>query len=169
MGLKIVLKANKITITRNGEFVGKGYVNGGLFVLNTIEMNNVAFSFAYIAKYLDLWHGRLGHLNFGSIKRLRNMNLIPSISEKTILKCPICVEAKHFKKPFKSISKRQTELLELVHLDLADFKNSISRGGKRYYITFVDDFSRYTKVYLLRSIDEAETMFLKYKAEVENQ
>ena len=169
VGLKIVLEANKIIITRNGDFVGKGYVNNGLFVLNTIEMNNIASSSAYIVESLDLWLGRLGHLNFGSIKRLRNMNLIPSISEETELKCPICVEAKHFKKPFKSISKRQTELLELVHSDLADFKNSISRGGKRYYVTFVDDFSRYTKVYLLRSKDEAETMFLKYKAEVENQ
>ena len=43
------------------------------------------------------------------------------------------------------------------------------RSGKKYYITFIDDFSRYTMVYLLRSKDEAFEMFLKYKAEVENQ
>ncbi|XP_070045426.1 uncharacterized protein [Nicotiana tomentosiformis] len=53
--------------------------------------------------------------------------------------------------------------------DLADFKNTINKGGKKYYITFVDDFSRYTKIYLLKSKDEAKNMFLKYKAEVENQ
>ena len=34
---------------------------------------------------------------------------------------------------------------------------------------FVDDYSRYTKVYLLRSKNEAEEMFLKYKAEMKNQ
>ena len=61
------------------------------------------------------------------------------------------------------------ELLELIHLDLVDFKNTISKGGKKYYITFVDDFSRYTKVYLLKSKDEDREMFLKYKAKVENQ
>jgi len=38
-----------------------------------------------------------------------------------------------------------------------------------YYITFVDDCSRYTKVYFLQSKNEAKEMFLKYKAKVENQ
>ena len=45
----------------------------------------------------------------------------------------------------------------------------MTRGGKKYYVTFIDDFSRYTKVYLLKNKDEAFDMFLKYKAEVENQ
>ena len=33
----------------------------------------------------------------------------------------------------------------------------------------MDDFYRYTKVYLLKSKNEVEEMFLKYKVEVENQ
>ena len=51
-------------------------------------------------------------------------------------------------------------------MDLADFKNTISKEGKKYYLTFIDDFSRYTRVYLLRTKDEAKEMFLKYKIEV---
>ena len=45
----------------------------------------------------------------------------------------------------------------------------MSRGGKRFYITFIDDYSRYTRVYLLRNKDEAKDVFIKYKNEVENQ
>jgi len=45
----------------------------------------------------------------------------------------------------------------------------MSRGSKKYYIIFVDDYSRYTMVHLLSSKDEAEEMFIKYKAKVENQ
>lgn len=45
----------------------------------------------------------------------------------------------------------------------------MTRGGKKYYITFIDDFSRYTKVYLLRNKDEAFDKFLLYKLEVDNQ
>lgn len=45
----------------------------------------------------------------------------------------------------------------------------MSRGSKRYYITFVDDCSRFTKVYLLRNKDKATEHFLKYKVEIENQ
>ena len=69
------------------------------------------------------------------------------------------------KKAFKPVTSKQIGLLELVHSDLADFKNTAGKGGKTYYITFVDDYSRYTKVYLLSLINEAEEMFL-YKVEV---
>jgi len=43
------------------------------------------------------------------------------------------------------------------------------RGGKNYFVTFIYDFSRYTKVYLIKHRDEAFDMFLTYKEEVENQ
>ena len=45
----------------------------------------------------------------------------------------------------------------------------MTRGGKQFYITFIDDYSRYTRVYLLRNKDEARYVFIKYKNEVENQ
>ena len=75
------------------------------------------------------------------------------------------------KKPFKHDTKHDTngkiEFLELVQLDLAGFKNIVSKGEKRYHITFVDHCSRYTKVYLLWSKNEAKEMFLKYNIQVE--
>ena len=45
----------------------------------------------------------------------------------------------------------------------------MTRGGKRFYITVIDDYSRYPRVYLLRNKDEAIDAFIKYKNEVENQ
>ena len=97
------------------------------------------------------------------------MCLIPNMNTKNCSKCPVCVEEKFTKKPFKSTTTRKTDLLELVHSDLADVKNTMGKGGKKWYITFVDDYSRYSKIYLLKSKDEAEEMFFKYKAKVENQ
>ena len=44
----------------------------------------------------------------------------------------------------------------------------MSKGGKKWYVTFEDDRFRYTEVYLLKSKDEPDEMFLKYKVEVEN-
>ena len=96
------------------------------------------------------------------------MKLISAMNVKNFTKCSVCIEVEYAKKPFKSVTSKQTTLLELVHLDLVDCKNTTSKGGKRYYITFVDDCSRYTKVHLLRSKNEVEKIFLKYKAEVEN-
>ena len=45
----------------------------------------------------------------------------------------------------------------------------MTKGVKRFYITFLDDYSRYTRVYLLRNKDVAIDAFIKYKNEVENQ
>ena len=64
---------------------------------------------------------------------------------------------------------RETKLLGLIHSNLGDLKQTMTRGGKKFYMTFIDDYSRFTKVYLLRNKDKAFDMFLIYKAEVENQ
>jgi hypothetical protein len=81
-------------------------------------------------------------------------------------KCEICAEVKITKKTWTSV-KRETEFLNLIHTDLE--KQTMIRGGKKYYVTFIDDFSRYTKLYLLIIKDEVYNIFLLYKAKVENQ
>jgi transposase InsO family protein len=45
----------------------------------------------------------------------------------------------------------------------------LTKGGKRYFITFIDDSTIFCYVYLLNSKDEALHYFKTYKAEVENQ
>ena len=117
---------------------------------------------------IDVWYGRLGHVNLGYIKKMKECGIINSLSEANMDKCEICAETKIIKKPCKSIT-RETELLGLVHSDLGDLKHTMTRGGKRFYVIFVDDHSRFTKLYLPRTKNEALEMFIKYKSEVENQ
>ena len=50
---------------------------------------------------------------------------------------------------------RNTELLELIHFNLCEFEWILTHGGNRYIITFIDDFSKYTTVYLLKNISNA--------------
>jgi transposase InsO family protein len=45
----------------------------------------------------------------------------------------------------------------------------LTKGGKRYFITFIDDCTRFCYVYLLKTKDEALHYFKIYKAKVENQ
>ena len=60
-------------------------------------------------------------------------------------------------------------MLELVHSNVCELNGVLARGGKRYFITFIDDFSRFTYVYLMINKDESFDMFKRYKTEVENQ
>jgi transposase InsO family protein len=46
---------------------------------------------------------------------------------------------------------------------------NLTKGGKRYFLTFINDSTRFCYVYLLKTKDEAFNYFKIYKAEVENQ
>ena len=67
--MKIVAGGDKVVISHNGVFVVKRYLNGRLFALNLASetMNGNASSSVYIDEFVDLWDGRLGHVNFASI------------------------------------------------------------------------------------------------------
>ena len=170
VGIEVLFGGGIVTLSKNEILFGKGYDNDGLFVLNVDQVNNEngSSSYAYLVDSIDVWHGRLGHINLGYIKKMKECGIINSLSEANMEKCEICAETKITKKPCKSVT-RESELLNLVHSDLGDLKHTMTRSGKKFYAIFVDDHSRFTKLYLLRTKDEALEMFIKYKNEVENQ
>ena len=59
--------------------------------------------------------------------------------------------------------------LELIHSDICEMNGVLTKGGKRYFMTLIDDASRYCYVNLLKMKDEALDYFKIYKAEVETQ
>ena len=61
---------------------------------------------------------------------------------KDFEKCETCSQANITKRPHKSVV-RNSKLLELIHSDLCEFEGILTRGGNRYIITFIDDFSKY--------------------------
>ena len=63
-------------------------------------------------------------------------------------KCEICIQAKVPKKPFSKLD-RNSIMLELVHFDICELNGVLTKECKRYFITFIDDFSRFTYVYLM--------------------
>ncbi|XP_071933566.1 uncharacterized protein [Coffea arabica] len=133
VGVKVSFESGKIIMTKNNVFVGKGYCNQGLFVLNISNViNENASSSAYIVDSISLWHARLGHVNIGYIKKMQSCGLISGINDN-MDKCEICAEAKITKKSCITVH-RETELLNLIHTDLGDLKQTMTRGGKRLYV-----------------------------------
>ena len=54
-----------------------------------------------------------------------------------------CSMTKITQKPHKSV-ERNTELLELIHSDICEFEGHLKCGGSRYFMSFIDDFSKYS-------------------------
>ena len=72
------------------------------------------------------------------------------------------------KRPFIGKYYRAKKPLELIHSDLCGPLNVKARGGFEYFISFIDDYSRYDYLYLMKRKSEALGKFKKYKAEVKN-
>ena len=96
------------------------------------------------------------------------MEFLPKFKLYPNHKGEICVESKLTRTSFQSF-ERSSEPPKLIHSDICDLKYIQTRGGKKYFLTLIDDCTRYCYVYLLRSKDEALEMFQHFKNEVENQ
>ena len=105
---------------------------------------------------LSLWHKRLGHKNVEDIYKLKDHAVGLKLSEHNLTNCETCQLNKSKKLPVpKDSGTRASEALEIVHADILGPIQPEAVDGHRYAIGFVDSFSRYQKLYFLRSRDEA--------------
>jgi len=153
-------------LTYKDAFVGKGYAWEGMFKLN-VESNKVTSS-AYMLCDFNIWHNRLCHVNKRIIHNMSNLDIIPKLSLTDFDKCESCSKAKITKKPHKSVD-RMSEPLDLIHSDICELDGTLTRNGHRYFITFIDDCSDFTYVYLMKNKSDAFDMFRSFITETENQ
>lgn len=104
-----------------------------------------------------LWHRRLGH---PSDKVLKNMELpIPRSF------CDICVRAKQSATPIgKGPRKRENKPMIAIHTDVCGPIDPMTFSGERYFMTIIDDFSRFTEIRLLKhksEVSEELKVFLR--------
>lgn len=119
----------------------------------------------------EIWHARLGHLNFNYMTRMLKDQCVDGFDfdDKVVLnKCATCLAGKMTSIPFTVRENPLTELLELIHMDVCGPMRLSSIGGARYFITFIDDFSRLCSVYFLKNKSEAVDKFMEFKNLVEN-
>ena len=100
--------------------------------------------------------------------RLHKDSLLDSFDYESIETCESCLLGKKTKAPFVGQSERASELLGLVHTDVYGPMNSTARGGFQYFITFTEDLSRYSYIYLMRNKAESFEKFKEFQNEVQN-
>ena len=62
-----------------------------------------------------------------------------------------------------------TDVLELIHTNICGSFPTVSWNGQQYFITFIDDFSRYGYLYLIHEKSQSLEVFKSFKVEDENQ
>ena len=84
--------------------------------------------------------------------------------------CKICVKGKQSRRLFISSKKRSYCVLDLIHSDFCGPMSVDSIGGSRYFMTFVDNYSRKIYVYFLKRKSGAPKpkVFTNFKALVKD-
>ena len=125
----------------------------------------------------ETWHRRLGHCNIPAIKYMAAENIVNGLStveskqtKQNSLICEPCIMGKMAKLKYSQISHSpaSTAPLQLIHSDICVLNKS-TYNGFHYFITFIDDYSGYAMVQLLKRKCDAITAFKDYRALAENQ
>jgi transposase InsO family protein len=129
-------------------------------------------SSAVIEDVDELWHKRYGHLNFRSLSDLNSKNLVnglPKIGVRNSI-CDICVKSKQSRLSFvNEMPKRASEALQVVHSDVCGPFEVPSLGGSKYFVTFVDEFTRMMGLYTIKLKSEVFDVFKRFKVLIEKE
>ena len=112
-----------------------------------------------------LWHMRLGHISIERVKRLVNDGVFEALDFTNFSTCVDYIKGKQPNK-IKKGARRSSDNLEIVHTDVSS-PYEMCLNGQRYFITFIDDCSRYMYLFLLYDKNEALDAFKIYKVQVE--
>nr|CAD1820646.1 unnamed protein product [Ananas comosus var. bracteatus] len=141
-----------------------------VFPLNMPTKQNIALKSEKVDESY-LWHLRYGHLNLKGLHLLKEKNMVlglPSINKVDKI-CEGCVYGKLHRLPFPKTSWRAKAPLELIHADICGPTRTPSFNQKRYFLLFVDDYTRMMWIYFLEQKSEAFSIFIQFKAYVEKQ
>ncbi|KAF7824227.1 Retrovirus-related Pol polyprotein from transposon TNT 1-94 [Senna tora] len=154
----------------------KGRLEHSLYLFDTLKLSHKApksFS-AHTAtvstsesdfRNFGVWHCRLGHPSTSVVKTvLSHCNISLNNKNKNIQPfCEACCLGKMHALPFYPSSTIYTKPLELVYSDLWGPAPVLSSRGYKYYIMFIDAFSKYTWIYLLKAKSDALEAFQLFK------
>lgn len=96
----------------------------------------------------------MGHLNFRDLIKcdkngsVRGMNLKDTTARPN---CDVCTRGKMTRPPFSRRLERSTSPLQIVHTDLCGPMRTFSNGKALYFITFIDDYSRWCEIHFLKT------------------
>ena len=148
--------SNEIVISRNVLDICHAKPKNGLYVLRPTERslnNSKLFKVEHPksnksqkVSHTDntyFWHLRLGHINLDRINRL--VKDVPSrkLNVGTLSVCESCLKGKMTKRPFSAKGERSKEPLQPIHRDVCSPLSVQARGGYEYFVTFIDNYSRY--------------------------
>lgn len=171
-GLQVCFEEGKAEVKKNGAVVAFGRLNGKLYELDIFckrsEMGSAMIS-GKVSRNAVLWHQRFGHVGCDSLRELVKCEMVDGLKltdfDSETVTCEPCLSGKIVKLPFTSGEERRSSRpLELIHSDVCGPMTPCTWNGKRFFVSFIDDFSHFAIIYLMSTKDEVIDCFREYEA-----
>ncbi|KAG8483232.1 hypothetical protein CXB51_022211 [Gossypium anomalum] len=163
---------------QTGETLLRGRVRDGLYQFSVdSQLSSPRVSTAHnvdlqasssSSDQFTLWHNRLGHPSSSVVATVLNTCGIVTNKKSLSNICIACQKGKSHKLPFSSSTTEYMELFELVVSDLWG-PASVACEGHLYYVSFVDMYSRFTWVYLVKRKSQALECFSQFQKMIATQ
>ena len=150
---------------KSGKVIGEGKTKGDLYVLEETSSSRSSPSTlisCFASSSNTLWNARLGHPHSRALEIMLPHVVFDNSS------CEACILGKHCKTVFPKSSTIYEQCFDLVHSDVWT-SPCLSRDNNKYYVTFIDEKSKYTWITLLPSKDKVFDAFLNFQSYVTNQ
>ena len=158
-------------IDGKGEVVAAGRKVGKLYFLDCKGVHSARLTTGTGSTQEQLWHRRYGHLGIKSLRELVDQNMVTELNSKITNNIDVFepfAEGKQHRQKFPDGEVKHSDAaLGLVHSDVCGPMSTQSLSGAQYFLTFTDDKTRYTWVYVLKRKGEVFDKFIKWKAMVE--
>eukprot|EP00253_Pinus_taeda_P031251 PITA_31251 len=122
------------------------------------------------SKLCEIWHRKIGHMYHRALSTLWEITTgVPDFNSNHLDVCKGCAMGKFVRSLFPNSDSRATMILDLIHIDVSGQMSHVSLSGYEYYVLFIDDHSRKTWIYFLKTKSEVVKRFQEFKALVETE
>jgi len=160
------------------KLIGTGRRENGIYILDELKVTVVdaativdlsSFRLSLSSSSFYLWHSCLGHVSSSRLRFLASTEALGNLKTCDISDCSGCKLAKFSTLPFNRSISVSSSPFDLIHSDVWGPSPVSTKGGSRYYVSFIDDHTRYCWVYLMKHRFEFFGIYIAFLALIKTQ
>ena len=165
-GMQVKFNKSGCFIEKHGKLIARGKRQGRMFILDVNMPQMAAAMFtkgSNIISDVEMWHKRIGHISMQTLQNMLRKNVVNGLPKLNICEiskvCEACQYGKQNRLSFPLEGYRSKNLLDLIHTDVWGPTKNAFTGNCRFYVTFIDDYSRKTWIYFMKEKSDVFSCF----------